>query len=68
VDKSCDTAIEQPKCYNFVNPATISHHTNYLGYKMTDNCVKLPVIGEAQKIEIIDTLIKGILSMNPYNN
>ncbi|KXN72401.1 alpha/beta-hydrolase [Conidiobolus coronatus NRRL 28638] len=66
-DKSCDKDVEQPRCYNFVNPATISHHTNYLGYRMTDNCVKLPVIGEAQKVEIIDFSTKAILSMNPFN-
>ncbi|KXN67212.1 alpha/beta-hydrolase [Conidiobolus coronatus NRRL 28638] len=66
-DNHCDNDMELPECYNFVNPATVSHHTNYLGYKMTDNCVKLPIIAEFQKIKIIDFLIDTILSNNPFN-
>jgi hypothetical protein len=55
--KECSTAMEQPKCFNFLDPGTIRQHVLYLGYDMASDCVNIAGTGALKLLKYLDPLI-----------
>ncbi|KXN67211.1 alpha/beta-hydrolase [Conidiobolus coronatus NRRL 28638] len=63
--KECDTPMEQPKCYGFIDAVAIRDHVLYLGYDMSIDCVDIGGTGALKLLKYLDPLILNRLNDLP---